>query len=287
MNMEKEYIQKLLDSYMAAETTQDEEALLADYFCTHMDIPAEWRNFSILFRGLRQGKPKSVAHKPKLVPLHKNMMLRWSAAAAVVVMVMGTGMLFMNKEESSIEPTKPITVAVSPTPKTITTQPEPQAETCAQMAQVSHSNNTEKRIRKINRPVVAKKTIEEQIPSETQELQKDICIDSELQTMEDEMMAMVNEFENMKRKIMEFITDITSEYKRVYEISSRYPDITLTLLANAFSYAVFENSPEVRIKHIYEAVKNAKNIYPDSLKKEIEKFKVQFKDMLEQENVEI
>ena len=65
------------------------------------------------------------------------------------------------------------------------------------MAQVSHSNNTEKRIRKSNRPVVAKKTIEEQTPSETQELQKDICIDSELQTMEDEMMAMVNEFENM------------------------------------------------------------------------------------------
>ena len=90
-----------------------------------------------------------------------------------------------------------------------------------------------------------------------------------------------------KEKIFAFLVDMTSEYKRVYEISSRYPDITLTLLANAFSYAVFENSPEVRIKHIYEAVKNAKNIYPDSLKKEIEKFKVQFKDMLEQENVEI
>ena len=92
MNMEKEYIQKLLDSYMAAETTQDEEALLADYFCTHRDVPAEWRNFSILFRGLRQGKPKPV-------PLHQNNMLRWSAAAAVVIMAMGAGVLFMNKEE--------------------------------------------------------------------------------------------------------------------------------------------------------------------------------------------
>ena len=65
------------------------------------------------------------------------------------------------------------------------------------MAQVSHSNNTEKRTIKVNRPVVVKKTIEEQMPSETQELQKDICIDSELQNMEDEMIAMINEFENM------------------------------------------------------------------------------------------
>ena len=59
--MEKEYIQKLLDSYMAAETTREEEDLLADYFCTHRDIPAEWQNFSILFRGLRQDRPKSVS----------------------------------------------------------------------------------------------------------------------------------------------------------------------------------------------------------------------------------
>ena len=44
-----------------------------------------------------------------------------------------------------------------------------------------------------------------------------------------------------KEKIFTFLVDMTSEYKRVYEISSRYPDITLTLLANAFSYAVFEN----------------------------------------------
>ena len=80
---------------------------------------------------------------------------------------------------------------------------------------------------------------------------------------------------------------MTSEYKRVYEIASRYPDITLTILANAFSYAVYENSKEVRIKHIYKAICNAKNIYEDAKKKEIEKFKVEFKDLIEEENVDL
>lgn len=90
-----------------------------------------------------------------------------------------------------------------------------------------------------------------------------------------------------KEKIFTFLVDMTSEYKRVYEMASRYPDITLTLLANAFSYAVFENSSEVKIKHIYNAIKNTKSIYPDSLKKEITKFQEQFKDMLEEEKVEL
>lgn len=90
-----------------------------------------------------------------------------------------------------------------------------------------------------------------------------------------------------KENIFRFLADMTSEYKRVYEISSRYPDITLTILANAFSYAVFENAKEVRIKHIYKAVCNAKNIYPDALTKEIEKFKEQFAELLKDENVDL
>ena len=90
-----------------------------------------------------------------------------------------------------------------------------------------------------------------------------------------------------KEQIFKFLVDMTSEYKRVYEISSRYPDITLTLVANAFSYAVFENSKEVRIKHFYKAVCNAKNIYPDALKKEIIRFKEEFKVLLADEKVDL
>lgn len=91
----------------------------------------------------------------------------------------------------------------------------------------------------------------------------------------------------INEKIMRFIVEMTDEYKRIYEISSRYPDIALTILSNAFTYAVFENSKEVKIRHIYEAVKNAKNIYEDAKIKEIERFKEIFKDLILEENLEI
>ncbi len=90
-----------------------------------------------------------------------------------------------------------------------------------------------------------------------------------------------------KERIFRFLVNMTSEYKRIYEVASRYPDICLTILANAFSYAVFDNEKKVRIKHIYKAVVNAKNIYPDALKKEIAKFKEEFKEMLEDENINL
>ena len=102
--MEKAYIQKLLDSYMAAETTMEEERLLSDYFCTHQDIPAEWRNFSIMFRGMRQYEQKPDASSMKTL-------LKWSAAAAVVLFVFGTGALLMQQEETS-KPSSPVTQIV-------------------------------------------------------------------------------------------------------------------------------------------------------------------------------
>ena len=90
-----------------------------------------------------------------------------------------------------------------------------------------------------------------------------------------------------KERIFKFIVSMTSEYKRVYEIANRYPDICLTIISSAFSYAVFENAKEVKMKHIYKAIVNANNIYPDAKKKDIEKFKTDFKDMLDAENVDL
>lgn len=90
-----------------------------------------------------------------------------------------------------------------------------------------------------------------------------------------------------KEKIFRFLVNMTDEYKRVYEIGNRYPDIALTLLMNAFSMALFENSKEVRTKHFYKAICRTKSIYNDAKIKEIEAFKQEFKDLIIEENVDL
>ena len=90
-----------------------------------------------------------------------------------------------------------------------------------------------------------------------------------------------------KIKIMKFLTNMTSEYKRVYELGSRYPDNVLALLSKAFSYAKFDNSEFVTFKHFYKAIMNCKSVYSDVIKKEAEVFKKDFKEYLEKENVDL
>ena len=88
-----------------------------------------------------------------------------------------------------------------------------------------------------------------------------------------------------KENIMKFIVSMTSEFKRVYEISSRYPDIALVLLRQAFSNAVYENRQTVGFKNIYDAIRFSKAVYPDVIKKELVNFMEIFKDELASEGV--
>lgn len=91
----------------------------------------------------------------------------------------------------------------------------------------------------------------------------------------------------IKERIMRFIVEMTDEYKRVYEIASRYPDICLTIVSNALTYALYDNKKNVTIKHFYKAICNAKNIYEDAKLKEIERFKVEFADIIREEGVDL
>ena len=91
----------------------------------------------------------------------------------------------------------------------------------------------------------------------------------------------------IKETIMAFITDATSEFKRVYETSVRYPDIALTILQQAFSYAAFDNRKEVTIRDIRKAIQTTKLIYPDVIKKELVRFNEVFKDVYLMETKQI
>ena len=86
----------------------------------------------------------------------------------------------------------------------------------------------------------------------------------------------------IQKRMMEFITDITSEYKRIYEIGSRYPDVSLTIVQEAFSNALFDNRNEVNVMDFKEAIKNSKNIYPDVIAKSMPQFDILFQTQIEE-----
>ncbi len=86
----------------------------------------------------------------------------------------------------------------------------------------------------------------------------------------------------IKRRIMEFITDITSEYKRIYEIGSRYPDVSLTIVQQAFSNALFNNRKDVNVLDFRSAIISSKNIYEDVIRKSMPEFDRIFADQIKE-----
>ena len=90
-----------------------------------------------------------------------------------------------------------------------------------------------------------------------------------------------------KQTIMEFLTDITSEYKRIYEIGSRYPDVTLTLIQDAFSNALFDNRKYVNILDFRRAIETSKHIYPDIIKKALIEFDIKFNAEIEEARLDM
>ena len=123
---------------------------------------------------------------------------------------------------------------------------------------------------------------------EIEETTQEMCVQILLKTipkLEKQTGVSLNYSDFIKEKIMKFIVNMTSEYKRVYEISSRYPDICLVILRQAFSNALYENSKEVKFKNIYEAIRDTKAVYPDVIKKELVVFKEEFKEILAEEGV--
>ena len=51
----QEYITRLLNRFLQGDSTLEEEQILADYFRSAVDLPAEWEDFRTMFRYFEQG----------------------------------------------------------------------------------------------------------------------------------------------------------------------------------------------------------------------------------------
>lgn len=91
--------------------------------------------------------------------------------------------------------------------------------------------------------------------------------------------------EYVTKMLLESIVSATSEYKRVYGLGAMYPDIAFSVLTAAFSEALFQNRQFVMASDVYNAIKNSKRIYPDSIIRELDAFRIKFKDVVAQEGV--
>ena len=101
--MTDKQINDLLDRFMAGETSEQEERLLTDYFCTRTDIPEAWAAYAGMFRGFRQ----PTAHE---VPIRNYQHRWWMAAAAAILVLLGFWWYLPERES------QPETVARTETP---------------------------------------------------------------------------------------------------------------------------------------------------------------------------
>lgn len=186
---EKEYIQKMLDSYMAAETTREEEQLLSNYFSTHRDIPSEWREFSVMFRSLKQYKQKPDAS-------HRGMILKWSAAAAIITVLFGTGMLLLRQEEKTDKPSEAIAqIAESPTTNVIEAKQEVKVEKSPTTTKAQTRKSKQERFVRRAHKVEAQVCQTEQQPDVSQPVQNTIPTDASIRSLSSHREQMRNNLE--------------------------------------------------------------------------------------------
>lgn len=87
--------------------------------------------------------------------------------------------------------------------------------------------------------------------------------------------------------LLESIVSATSEFKRVYGLAAMYPDVSFSVLSQAFSLALVDNRDCVTILDVYNAIKISKRIYPDSIVKELGLFREKFAKYCAEEGIEL
>ena len=134
--MTDKQINDLLDRFMAGETSEQEERLLTDYFCTRTDIPEAWAAYAVMFRGFRQSAAGEV-------PIRHYHHRWWLSAAAAILVLLGLWW-YMPERES-----QPETVARTETPAPKPTVQPAVEETTQQVAVVAEAPKPARKVRAV------------------------------------------------------------------------------------------------------------------------------------------
>jgi hypothetical protein len=107
--MEQERIAQLLEKYWQAETTVEEEKMLAEYF-RGTDLPSEWEPYREIFSWYeeeKQVKPGEGLEKRIMEQLRPRPRLHgaWWAAAAVIIVGLGVSLLVREAPPAGVKDT--------------------------------------------------------------------------------------------------------------------------------------------------------------------------------------
>ena len=108
-----------------------------------------------------------------------------------------------------------------------------------------------------------------------------------LPKIEEQTKVKMNYTNFVREMLMKFIVEMTVEYNRVFESASRYPDVCFAIVTKVFSFAIFDNSNEVKLRNFWQAICSTDTVYPDVIKKYKEIFKERFKNLLEEEQTDL
>lgn len=86
-------------------------------------------------------------------------------------------------------------------------------------------------------------------------------------------------------KLITAIVSATSEFKRIYGLAAMYPDVAFSVLTQSFSNALYNNEELVTALDVFNAIKNSKRIYPDSIVKELKQFKINFQKICDEDGI--
>ena len=154
----KENIGKLLERFVQGLTTESEEQLLSDYFCTAEAIPEEWMVYKELFDSFstdvydfsEDEKDAMLARVPRKKAKSVTLWIWAVAACAVAVMVIAIPMM-RNSGEMVQKPVAEVKRVVETTPDVLPQKVEPRAETAPKPAK-STGRAQEKQTERISTP---------------------------------------------------------------------------------------------------------------------------------------